>query len=258
VTLGVEVISYGTSGGRQVASAWAALQEYSDQFRERHPDLRRFGVRLHCRSHRMPPPRAFEPFCEAVAAQLRRNTDLPARGKWRTVHIDPTEPVVGKYLSRIEVYGVTFYSQWEWPASISGGIGTSDEELHAVIERKLRSYRAPAGIDETHLVIFGRGPELTCIAAPFSAEIPATYSDLNTALSKGPFAAAAILAYATSTGQKPMGGGSFPRARALRTYAVKARLTRCAEHRPCMPAVNGALHRGCSERGGDVVSLDRQ
>jgi hypothetical protein len=193
VTLGVEVISYGTSGGRQVASAWAALQEYSDQFRERHPDLRRFGVRLHCRSHRMPPPRAFEPFCEAVAAQLRRNTDLPARGKWRTVHIDPTEPVVGKYLSRIEVYGVTFYSQWEWPASISGGIGTSDEELHAVIERKLRSYRAPAGIDETHLVIFGRGPELTRIAAPFSAEILATYSDLNTALSKGPFAAAAIL-----------------------------------------------------------------
>jgi hypothetical protein len=166
-TLGVEIISYGTSGGRQVASAWAALQEYSDQFRERHPDLRRFGVRLHCRSHRMPPPRAFEPFCEAVAAQLRRNTDLPARGKWRTVHIDPPEPVVGKYLSRIEVYGVTFYSQWEWPASISGGIGTSDEELHAVIERKLRSYRAPAGIDETHLVIFGRGPELTRIAAPF-------------------------------------------------------------------------------------------
>jgi hypothetical protein len=192
-TLGVEVISYGTSGGRQVASAWAALQEYSDQFRERHPDLRRFGVRLHCRSHRMPPPRAFEPFCEAVAAQLRRNTDLPGRGKWRTVHIDPTELVVGKYLSRIEVYGVTFYSQWEWPASISGGIGTSDEELHAVIERKLRSYRAPAGIDETHLVIFGRGPELTRIAAPFSAEILATYSDLNTALSKGPFAAAAIL-----------------------------------------------------------------
>jgi hypothetical protein len=72
-------------------------------------------------------------------------------------------------------------------------IGTRDEELHAVIERKLRSYHAPAGIDETHLVIFGRGPELTRIAAPFSTEHLATYSGLNTALNEGPFAAAAIL-----------------------------------------------------------------
>lgn len=192
-TLGIEVISYGTSGGRQVDSAWAALQDYSDKFRKRHPDLRRFGVRLHFRSHRMPPPRAFEAFCEAVAAHLRRHIDLPARGTWRTVHIDPTDPFAGKYLSRIEVYGVTFYSQWEWPASMNGGIGTSDEEMHGVVDRKLRSYRAPAGIDETHLVIFGRGPELTRIAAPFSAEHLATYSELNSALSKGPFAAAAIL-----------------------------------------------------------------
>jgi hypothetical protein len=191
--LGVEVISYGTSVGRQVDAAWAALQDHSDKFRERHPDLRRFGVRLHFRLHRMPPPRAFEPFCEAVAALLRRHTDLPARGPWRTVRVDSTEPAIGEYLSAIEVYGVTFYSSWEWPALMNGGIGTSDEELHAVVERKLWSYHAPAGIDETHLVIVGRGPELTRIAAPFSAEHLATYSELNTALSEGPFAAAAIL-----------------------------------------------------------------
>jgi hypothetical protein len=91
----------------------------------------------------MPPPRAFETFCEGIATQLRQNTDLPARGKWRTVHIDPAEPVAGRYLSRIEVYGVTFYSQWEWPPLIDGGIGTNDEELHAVIDLKLRSYHAP-------------------------------------------------------------------------------------------------------------------
>jgi hypothetical protein len=97
-TLGVEVISYGASEGRQVASAWATLQKYSDQFRERHPDLRRFGVRLHFRSYRMPPPRAFGPFCEAIAAQLRRNADLRPRSEWRTVHIDPSEPVAGKHL----------------------------------------------------------------------------------------------------------------------------------------------------------------
>jgi hypothetical protein len=191
-SLGVEVISYGTSAGRQLDAAWTALQAYSDKFREGQPDLKRFGVRLHFRS-RMPPPREFEAFCEAIAAQLRRHTDLPARDPWRTVHIDRAKQTIGEHLSKIEVYGVTFYSSWEWPALMNGGIGTSDEELHAVIERKLRSYRAPAAVDETHLVIFGRGHELTRIAAPFSAEVLATYSRLNTALNKGPFAAAAIL-----------------------------------------------------------------
>jgi hypothetical protein len=187
------VISYGASRGRQVDSAWAALQGHSDKFREKNLDLSRFGVRLHFRGHRMPPPRSFEAFCEAVAARVLPNADLPPRGVWRTLHIDPTEPVLGDYLSRIEVYGVTFYSQWEWPALMNGGIGTSDEELHAVIEGKLRSYGAPAGVDETHLVIFGRGPELTRIAAPFSIEHLATYSMLNKVLRDGPFAAAAIL-----------------------------------------------------------------
>jgi hypothetical protein len=54
-TLGIEVISYGANRGRQVDSAWGALQEHSDKFRERNPDLRRFGVRLHFRAYRMPP-----------------------------------------------------------------------------------------------------------------------------------------------------------------------------------------------------------
>jgi hypothetical protein len=76
---------------------------------------------------------------------------------------------------------------------MNGGIGTSDQELHAVIEGKLRSYSAPGGVHETHLVIFGRGPELTRIAAPFSTEHLTTYSTLNRALRDGPFAAAAIL-----------------------------------------------------------------
>jgi hypothetical protein len=192
-TMGVEVISHGARTGRQVDSAWEALQEHSDKFRERNPDLKRFGVRLHFRAYRMPPPRTFESFCEAVATRVRPCSDLPPRGVWRTLHIGPAEPILGSYLSRIEVYGVTFYSQWEWPASMNGGIGTSDEELHGVIEGKLLSYCAPPGIDESHLVIFGRGPELTRIAAPFSTEQLSTYSTLNRALRDGPFAAAAIL-----------------------------------------------------------------
>jgi hypothetical protein len=76
---------------------------------------------------------------------------------------------------------------------MNGGIGTSDQELHAVIEGKLRSYNRPVGVSETHLVICGRGPELTRIAAPFSTKHLATYSTLNRALRDGPFAAAAIL-----------------------------------------------------------------
>jgi hypothetical protein len=41
---------------------------------------------------------------------LRKQVDLPSRGKWRTLRIDPEDPVLGRYLSHIEVYGVTFYS----------------------------------------------------------------------------------------------------------------------------------------------------
>jgi len=78
--LGVEVISYGASGGRQVDAAWEELLDHSAKFRERNADLSRFGVRLHFRTYRMPPTQSFEAFCEALAARLRQHGDL-ARGR---------------------------------------------------------------------------------------------------------------------------------------------------------------------------------
>jgi hypothetical protein len=142
----------------------------------------------------MPPTQSFEAFCEALAARLRQHGDLARRGEWRTLRIDEaSDPLLSAYLSQIEIYGVTHYSDWEWPALMNGGIGTSDEELHGVINRKLRTYSAPTGVDESHLVIFGRGPERTRIIAPFSVEHLEDFSELNSALREGPFAAAAIL-----------------------------------------------------------------
>ncbi len=191
--LGVEVVSYGDRKGREVDAAWDRLIDHSTEFRERNPELNRFGAHLHFRSYRMPPPRDHEEFCEAVAALLHRNVDLPARGEWRTLQIDPAAPILGYHLSRIEVYGVNYYSEWQWPTLMNGGIGTSDEEMLAAVERKLREYRQPDHINESHLVVYGRGPQRTRIASPFSAEQLDNFPSLNTALCDGPFAAAAIL-----------------------------------------------------------------
>lgn len=191
--LGIEVVSYGDRSGRKVDSAWETLLDYASNFRERHPELNRFGARLHFQTYRMPPPRDYELFCEAVAKLLEQNVDLPGRGEWRTMRIDPTDAILGHYLSHIEVYGVRFYSDWEWPALMNGGIGTSDEEMRAAVERKLREYRQPAHISESHLVVYGRGPQRTRIASPISAEHLESFPSLNAALRGGPFAAATIL-----------------------------------------------------------------
>jgi len=192
-SIGVEVVSYGDRRGREVDAAWDVLIDHAAEFRERNVDLDRFGARLHFRNYRMPPPRDYEAFCEAIAILLRTNTDLPARGQWRTLRIDPTEPLLGRHLSQIEIYGVNFWSEWEWPTLMNGGIGTSDNEMLAAVGRKLEEYRQPDHIGESHLVVYGRGPQRTRIAAPISAEHLANFYAFNTGLQAGPFSAFAIL-----------------------------------------------------------------
>ena len=168
--VGIEVVSYGDSKGSRSRRCMGCATDSTAEFRQRNPDLNRFGARLCFRNYHMPPTRRYEQFCEAVAALLRKQVDLPARGKWRTVRINEADAVLGLHLSHIEVYGVTFYSDWEWPNLMNGGIGTSDEEMLAAIDRKLREYHEPSHIKESHLVVYGRGPQRTRIAAPFSAE----------------------------------------------------------------------------------------
>lgn len=209
--LGVEVVSYGDRSGREVDAAWDTLIDYSTNFRERHRDLNRFGARLHFRNYRMPPPRNYEPFCVAITALLRKQNDFPVRGKWRTLRIDPKDSVLGRHLSMIEVYGVTFYSDWEWPSLMNGGIGTSDEEMFAAVERKLREYQQPHFINESHLVVYGRGPQRTRIASPFSAEQLDGFPSLNSALRVGPFASAAILCLRDFYWTRAQGWRGLPR-----------------------------------------------
>lgn len=194
--LGVEVVSYGHRRAREVDAAWDVLIDHAAEFRERHPDLNRFGASLHFRSYRMPPPRDHEAFCEAVGEALRKNADLPPRDErriQRTLRIDPADRMLGRYLSHIEVFNVNFYSEWQWPMLMNGGIGTSDDEMIAAIERKLSEYREPAHISESHLVLYGRGPQRTRIIAPLSGEQLANFPALNAALTQGPFVAAAVL-----------------------------------------------------------------
>lgn len=210
--LGIEVVSYGNRRGREVDAAWDALIDQATEFRERHPDLNRYGAQLHFRTYRMPPPRDHESFCDAIAALLRTNTDLSARGEWRTLRIDPADPILGRHLSHIDVYGVNFYSEWKWPTLMNGGIGTSDEEMLAAVERKLSEYRQPDHVSESHLVVYGRGPQRTRIASLFSAEHLERFPSLNAALHAGPFKAAAVLCLRDFYWTKTNGWRDLPKA----------------------------------------------
>ena len=209
--VGVEVVSYGDRRGREVDAAWDSLIDHTAEFRQRNADLNRFGVRLHFRNYRMPSPRDYDGFCEAIAALLRKNTDLPVRGQWRTLPIDPAEPTLGRHLSRVEIYGVKFWSEWEWPTLMNGGIGTSDDEMLSAIERKLEQYRQPDHIGESHLVVYGRGPQRTRIAAPISAEHLASLPAFNAGLRAGPFSAFAILCFRDFYWTKNTGWRDLPK-----------------------------------------------
>jgi hypothetical protein len=216
LALGVEVVSYGDRKGREVDAAWDVLIDHATEFRERHPDLNRFGADLHFRNYRMPSPRDYEGFCTAIAALLRENADLPPRSAHaprpeRMLRIDPGDVILGRHLSGICVYGVNFYSSWQWPALINGGIGTSDEEMLAAVERKLREYRQPEHISESHLVVYGRGSQRTRIAAPFSAEQLDSFLSLNSALRASSFTAAAILCYRDFYWTRASGWADLPK-----------------------------------------------
>jgi hypothetical protein len=198
-TLGIEIVEYhgeasGRRGrkGRQVEAAWETLQDYSDKFRERYPDIDSVDVRLHFKDYKMPPPRSFEPFCKAIAELIRNNQGLGENIK-RTIKNQALHPLLDEYLLGVELFGAKCWSHWEWPAYMNGGVGTSEGELYAVVAAKLANYGAPAGIDSSHLVIGGGGPARTRIAAPTSALHLSNYAKLNKALDDGPFATVAIL-----------------------------------------------------------------
>jgi hypothetical protein len=198
--IGVEVTAYhGQTGNvvgtraREVESLWEGLQRYSEDFRERHTDFNRLSVKLRFRERRLPPPRDFGAFCSAVVRFLRRN---PEAFPDRYLNLRPNaaeDTLLAEYLSHVTVHASKGYRSWSWPAYNSGGIGTSDDEMFGVVEKKLREYRAPGHLSESHLVVYGDGPGLSRVAAPVSTEQLAGFAVLNDALSNGPFGAFAIL-----------------------------------------------------------------
>lgn len=199
-TLGIEVTAYhanlgsdGGSAGREVESAWEALLEFAAVYREQFPEINRLNCWLNFRSHRLPSRSQFEPFCAAVVALLQRNRSRATRAYLDIPVNAEADGILARYVSKVTIREAKAWLDWYWPAHSGGGVGTSDHELMAVLGKKLGSYRPPSGLIESHLVIYGGGPGLSRIAAPFSTEQLEGFPMVNEALAAGPFSDVAIL-----------------------------------------------------------------
>lgn len=198
--LGIEVTAYhgnlganGGSGGREVESAWEALLKFAAIYREQYPEVNRLNCWLNFRSHRLPPRSQFEPFCAAVVALLQRNLSRATRAYLDVPADLAVDGVLARYVSKVTIRASKVWLDWYWPAHSSGGVGTSDQELMDVLGRKLVSYRPPSGLVASHLVIYGGGPGLSRIAAPWSTDQLDGFPLVNAALAAGPFEEVAIL-----------------------------------------------------------------
>lgn len=198
--LGVEVTAYhgnvgkdGGSKGREVESTWEALLEFAATCRQRFPDVNRLNVWLNFRTRRVPPRTEFEPFCSSVVAFLQRNRER-VTSRYLDIRVDEaSDGLLARYVSRVTVKESKAWVNWYWPAHNGGGVGTSDHELMAVVSRKVESYKPPHGLLASHLVIYGGGPGLSRIAAPYSAEQLDRFPMVSAALTSGPFDEVAIL-----------------------------------------------------------------
>jgi hypothetical protein len=206
-TIGLEVTSYHEGGRRrEVEASWEKLLEYSARFREAHTDLNKISVRFYFRAMQLPSPRQFEPFCIAVAEILRRHAPRFSRTT-TTIRLDKETAVLARYLQSIDARAVNFYAPWRWSAYNFGGVGTTDDELVAVIARKLKPY--PARPKQLHLLIHGGSPALSRIAAPRLEHLE-RFDKVNSTLRDGPFDTVAILdlrnfVWTRSTGWRPIG-----------------------------------------------------
>ena len=217
-TIGLEVTSYHEGGRRrEVEASWEKLLEYSARFREAHTDLNKISARFYLRAMlhpsprefamRLPSRREFEPFCVAVAKVLRRHAPCLSRTT-KTIRLDKETPVLGRYLESIDARAVNSHAPWRWSAYNFGGVGTTDEELLVVIARKL-PYRAPVGVDQSHLLIYGGSQGLSRIAAPHLENLK-RFDKVNSTLRDGPFDTVGILdlrnfVWTRSDGWRPIG-----------------------------------------------------
>jgi hypothetical protein len=219
-TLGIEIVEFhagersagGGSSARQVEAAWQALCDYSSNYRKQHLDIDPFVVLLHFRRYRMPPARSFQAFCGAVAKLIRRYGDtIPEDAKQDITITADIDELLARYLLGVQLIKChTHWEEWQWPALLSARLGTSEDELAAVVSGKLQRYRAPPGLTSSHLVVVGAGPTFSRIAAPLSAAHLATYSRLNRELSDGPFDTVALLGIQDFIWSRAGGWRDFP------------------------------------------------
>lgn len=215
---GVEIIEYHVpqmeNGGftrRQVESGWERLREYVVEFRETHSEIDGLSVWLEFRSMRVPSTREVPGFVDAVAAEVAGlSSDVgPDEHHYHKVCSD-SPAILQQYLSSIRIRVVSCYMEWDWNHS-AGSVGTSDEEMLAVLEPKLSGYRAPDGIDSSHLVVAGWGGRMSEIISPLCVEQFAHFHGLNDALHKGPFDAVAILCFMNLIWERGKGWRELPR-----------------------------------------------
>ena len=159
-----------------------------------------------------PPARSFEPFCNAVAKLIRQHGDaLPEDAKLDIAITADLDELLATYLLGVQLIKChTHWEEWQWPALLSGYIGTSEDELAAVVAGKLQRYRPPPCLTSSHLVVVGAGPTLSRVAAPLSAAHLATYARLNRALSNGPFDTVALFGIQDFTWSRAEGWRDFP------------------------------------------------
>jgi hypothetical protein len=219
-TLGIEIVEFhagassrrGGSRMRQVEAAWRALCDYSSHYREQHPDIDPFVVFLHFSRYKIPPVRSFGAFCNAVARLIRQHGQaIPEDAKLDIAITAEFDDLLAGYLRGVQLIKChSHWEEWQWPALLSGRIGTSDHELAAVVAGKLQRYCAPAHLTSSHLVVVGTGPTLSRVAAPLSAAHLGTYSRLNRALSNGPFDTVALFGYGGFIWSRDGGWKDFP------------------------------------------------
>lgn len=191
--LGLEVTAYGHPVGREVESTWEGLLEFASTFRDGFPEINHLNVWLNFRLKYLPPRSQFPAFCEAVVVFLKRNKERATRS-YLNIPVDPElDPLLARYVSKVTIRLGKIRMDWYWPSHSGGGVGTSDEELLAAVSKKLSTYQEPADVTESHLVVYGGGPGLSRIAAPWSTEQLEGFPLVNAALAAGPFEVVAVL-----------------------------------------------------------------
>lgn len=200
-TIGLEITSYHrpglTAAGRPrrvVEAAWEAIRAFVVTYRQSHPELNKLSVRLEFTALRVPATREVASFVEAVADAIR--VALSSLGEDRLkIKIDSTSaPMLKQYLRAIGVRRVGSYMEWDWNHDF-GGIGTSCAELCHLFGDKLRDYKPPAGLAESHLVIVGAGGNLSEVIGIRDIAELQDCTPLNDRIEASAFDAVAILEF---------------------------------------------------------------